>query len=719
MKIELLAPAGDMDSLKAAVAAGADAVYFGAKTFSARAFAGNFDDEGIRQAIDHAHVFGRKAYVAVNTLLKDVEFPKALRLAESLYALGADAVIVQDFALAQIIKRELPGMEVHASTQTTLHNTPSILFASQFDRIILPRELRREEIRQLAETGRKLEMFVHGALCFSFSGQCLMSSMIGGRSGNRGMCAQPCRKKYGDSYALSTADLCLVDRIPEIIGLGICALKIEGRMKSWQYVSEVVSVYRKAIDSHYAGDFQVSQEDRDRLHAAFNRTLTQGHYSASIVLATDDPGNRGLYLGMLENGRIKLGATLRLGDGVTIFGPGRKDGFSVKRMTVDGQERREAGSGETVIIGSSYEGRAYRTSREIRMPEIYLEADACLVAKLGQKAKLTIRARDAEASVESDVVARMPDKRPLSEEDARRLLQRKDGLISISRLDTEIDGDLFIPWSELTSMRVKAASALEQALAERHRRNHVKAALPPIISEEKAQKARLYVKAHDLEGIRQSDGADLLYYNIFSKDATEAARIARSMGKRFFLEIPAITYDWQMARIDDMIEKIVPDGLLLGNPCKLDFTGELHLKNSFNASNDWDLSYWRHRCVISPELSFSEMSRLKKRFIVMCHGSVVLMQSRQKLGQRTLDDGAERFRVRENPAGYSEILSPKPLGLLGLVRDCVKKGMTEFLLDLDSDVASTINLYRSILSGRDYKKPEKEFSLFHFRRPMP
>ena len=263
-KIELLSPVGDFECLKAAVQNGADAVYLGASAFSARARATNFDNNQLYEAICYAKLRNVKVHLALNTLLKNDEFNQAVNLAINAYNFGVDAIIVQDLGLASYLHKNHPEIPLHASTQMTVHNLDGVnqLEKAGFSRVVLSRELSLEEIQYIRQnTKLELEVFIHGALCISYSGQCLLSSMIGGRSGNRGLCAQPCRLQYelieesnkkisvlNKGYLLSPKDNFGVTFLPELIKSGISSLKIEGRMKTPTYVAVVTKFYRKYID---------------------------------------------------------------------------------------------------------------------------------------------------------------------------------------------------------------------------------------------------------------------------------------------------------------------------------------------------------------------------------------------------------------------------------------------------------------------------------------
>ena len=253
-KIELLSPAGDYNSFLAAISCGADAVYLSGDKFGARAYAKNFSKEELIKAIDYAHIFSRKVYLTLNTLLKDEEMGEIYDYLLPLYEAGLDAVIVQDMGVISYIRKVFYDMPVHASTQLTITGIEGIRLLENLGvtRTVLARELSMKEIEYIHDNSNmELETFIHGALCYSYSGKCLFSSLAGGRSGNRGRCAGPCRQPYNDEYLLSTKDICSIDYIPSMIKAGICSLKIEGRMKSPEYVGKVTAIYRKYIDYYY------------------------------------------------------------------------------------------------------------------------------------------------------------------------------------------------------------------------------------------------------------------------------------------------------------------------------------------------------------------------------------------------------------------------------------------------------------------------------------
>lgn len=305
-KPEILAPAGELKSVIGAIAAGADAVYLGAPSFSARAYAKNLSTEEIIEAIRYAHLWERKIYLALNTLLKDNELEEAIRLLIPLYEAGLDAVIVQDLGLLSLLSENFPGMEIHASTQMAILSTEGIRFlkAHGVSRVVPGRELMLSEIKRLKEEGLEIECFVHGAMCYSYSGKCLFSSLAGGRSGNRGRCAGPCRKEYTSEngkkgYFLSMKDMCSLSMLPELMEAGVDSLKIEGRMKSPEYSAGVTSVYRKYVDLYAAKQkWEVDSKDLNFLKNLYIRSeIQEGYlkkYNGKDMISLNSPSYRSM-----------------------------------------------------------------------------------------------------------------------------------------------------------------------------------------------------------------------------------------------------------------------------------------------------------------------------------------------------------------------------------------------------------------------------------------
>lgn len=371
--IDLLSPVGDFDCLKTAVQNGANSVYFGANLFSARAFASNFDLDELKNAIQYARIRGVKTNLTLNTLIKNDEFEDAFNLAKKAYEFGIDAIIVQDLGLAKMLIKSFPDLAIHASTQMSVHNLQGVLELQElgFKRVVLSRELSIGEIEYICRNSNvEIECFIHGALCISYSGQCLFSSMIGGRSGNRGKCAQPCRLPYkllennsviDSGYLLSTRDICGLDFIPDMINAGVNCLKIEGRMKKPEYVATVTRIYRKYIDLAESSEpYVVDDADRKILMQAFNRgSFSCGHLSNEPnkkLVFKDKSDNMGLFLGKVEKYNsnkgyitVKLNEPIEVGDTVALE---RESGtYNVSEVMVSNKNIKGTKVGQTVTIG--------------------------------------------------------------------------------------------------------------------------------------------------------------------------------------------------------------------------------------------------------------------------------------------------------------------------------------------------------------------------------
>ncbi|MCD6321823.1 MAG: U32 family peptidase, partial [Clostridiales bacterium] len=340
-KMELLAPAGSPDSLKAAIASGADAVYLGLEQFNARTSAVNFNKTNLRENIEFCHIHGAKVYLTLNTILYDDEIQTAYETACFAYNSGIDAIIIQDMGLLSVIKKELPLLELHASTQTSINSKSGVEYMGEmgFSRVILAREMNLPSIKDASSTSTTTEVFVHGARCYSYSGQCLMSSMLGGRSGNRGNCAQPCRLPYLLSndkgnillkgHLLSLKDTLYIGSLNSLRDAGVSAVKIEGRMKTPEYVAAVTSIYRKYLDM--TSEYKVTEDDVNDLLKAFNRqgfskgalSVTPGKKEFSRI----SPANTGFPVGKVVSSTdkgvfISLNTTIDKSDGLKLNSDG-------------------------------------------------------------------------------------------------------------------------------------------------------------------------------------------------------------------------------------------------------------------------------------------------------------------------------------------------------------------------------------------------------------
>lgn len=330
-KVELLAPAGNYESFIGAINAGADAVYVGGDKFSARAYADNFDTETLCQCIQYAHLFGKRVYLTLNTLIKENEFEEIYDYVKPFYLAGIDGVIIQDFGVLKFLKEHFPYMELHASTQMAVTGSEFVELCKEFgiSRVVPARELSLSELKKIREAGIEVECFIHGAMCYCYSGMCLMSSILGGRSGNRGRCAQPCRLPYqvsvdgkfsAETHTLSLKDMCTIEHIPELIKAGMDSFKIEGRMKRSEYAAGVTALYRKYIDAYYKNPekkLRISSRDKYVLEHLYMRSeLHDGYmfkHNGSEMVTKDAPSYNGLDEEVLEEIREKyIGYTKKI-----------------------------------------------------------------------------------------------------------------------------------------------------------------------------------------------------------------------------------------------------------------------------------------------------------------------------------------------------------------------------------------------------------------------
>lgn len=414
---EILAPAGSEQALLAALRCGADAVYLGMGTLNARRNAANFDETALRQAVFDCHARGVKAYLTLNTLVRDMEQSEVLRVLETACSLAADAVIVQDLAVARLVRAAAPTLPLHASTQISVQTAAGLerLAKLGFCRAVLPRELSRAELEALAKNApMELEIFVHGALCASVSGQCLMSAVFGGRSGNRGLCAQPCRLPFsfgGIPNALSLKDLSLLDALPELAAMGIRSFKIEGRMKRPEYVAAAVTACKQALSGALQGEKSIL---REQLRAAFSRSgFTQGY----------DKGERGAEL----------------------FGTRQKEDVLAAQKALP-----------TLA-------RLYQTEK----PCIALHI--CLRVRQGEAVCLTVKTRNKTVSLYG-AAAQAARKQAVSQAVLRKQLEKCGGTpFYAEEIEIDLAPDVFLSLAEVNSLRRQALRELEQVLAKRDR----------------------------------------------------------------------------------------------------------------------------------------------------------------------------------------------------------------------------------------------------------
>ena len=610
--VELLAPAGSREALVAAVENGANAIYLAGNAFGARAYASNFDREALREAIHFAHLRKVAIHVTVNTIVADEEMGPLRDYLRFLYEAGADAVLVQDLGVARVAHETVPDLPLHASTQMSVSSLEGVRALAElgFTRVVLARELSLKEIRHIcAHAPVEIETFMHGALCVCYSGQCLMSSMIGGRSGNRGRCAQPCRLPYtlvdekgqdvlGDkagSYLLSPRDLSTIDVIPDLIEAGVSSLKIEGRMKRPEYVATVVRTYREAIDTYYAGKgYAVTQEERDDLAQIFNRDFTTAYLEGrpgKAMLSDRRPNNRGLLIGRVTaydwDARIvtvKLSGRLGLGDQVDFWVKvGGRVTATISALTdAKGRAVEEGQAGDIVSFAipsavrdhdrvfKVYDARLMERAKETYAsgaPVRRIPVAIAVRAAIGEP--LTVAICDGEghrAEGKTDFIGESARKRPLSEEIIRKQVSRLGtSVYEMKSLHCDIAGEVMVPMSEINEARRKAVEALDVLrLKEIEAREHrPEPKFTDRIARPTPKKARFLVAVDTLGKAEAAlaAGADGILFGgesyehrvIAPEEYERAWQMAREAGARIDFNTPRIVHDGQQKHVERLL----------------------------------------------------------------------------------------------------------------------------------------------------------------------
>lgn len=494
--IELLAPAGSIEALKAAVESGADAVYLSGQMFGARAYANNFDEQGLKEAIEFAHLRNVKIHVTVNTLVDNAEIPELVEYLRYLYEVGADAILVQDFGVAKIAHEIVPDLPMHASTQMTVNNLAGVLALQElgFSRVVLSREVTLKDIRHICRNCNvEIEVFAHGALCVCYSGQCLMSSMIGGRSGNRGRCAQPCRLPYSlvdkngqnvlkdaGQYLLSPRDMNTIELIPDLIEAGVASLKLEGRMKKPEYVAVVVNSYRQKIDAFYQKTDLVEDVQKN-LSQIFNRDFTTAYLEkkqGKFMMSDKRPNNRGRLIGRvvryddkLRRAIIKLTEDIAIGDTIDFWVKvGGRVNTNISNIFVKNKELTEATSGMEVSI--PVPGRVHPHDRVFKVfdaklmqkaraffttnaPVRRVALDIEAIAKQGQPFKLkAVDENGYSAEATSDFIVEVALKRATDKQAIEKQMNRLGTTIyELRDLTCDIDDNIIVPMSVMNDTR--------------------------------------------------------------------------------------------------------------------------------------------------------------------------------------------------------------------------------------------------------------------------
>jgi len=623
-KVELLAPAGDWDCIRAAVANGADAVFFGVEKMNARARGKNFKMDELADLMAFLHTYGVQGFLTFNILVFEEELTEARNLIEAAIRAGVDAVIIQDLGLVKLIREISADFPIHGSTQMTITSPEAVEFTKPFhiERVVLGRENSLKQIKTIGDQAKlPMEVFVHGALCVSYSGQCLTSEMWGGRSANRGECAQACRLPYdlmvdgvekpmGDvTYLLSPKDLATLELVPELIEAGVASFKIEGRLKSPEYVANVVAKYRKAIDQYLSGQQSTTnKEDLQELQMSFSRGFTYGFMKGTnnkqLVEGTY-PKSRGVYLGrvqqILRDAVIcQLEAPLKRGDGI-VFDAGdptqkeeggrvydiRRKGVKIEGEAPGGMIEIVAGRNDVDLSRVHVGDRIWKTNDphldkrlrqtfETDKPYRVFPVKVVVSGKIGNKLSTQWTDLDTgfSTTVESELELEHANNRPLNEEILTEQLGRLGGTIyTLGQLDMKLVGDVIVPMRELNQLRRKAVEVLEAARRKppiyqlRKVDVYSDVALAGSGQSQPARKPQLTALCRSMEQVEAVAQTDLewIYADFeFIKQYGAAVDCARRYGKKIALATTRIHMPGEMGYVN-MIAKLKPDAVLVRN----------------------------------------------------------------------------------------------------------------------------------------------------------
>ena len=652
--IEILAPVGNAENLKAAVLSGADAVYFGLGNFNARRNAQNFTFDTAKEAIEYCHSRGVKVHITLNTLIKDAEIKDAVETVKAVCEIGADAIIVQDLGLAKIIKSVCPQMEIHASTQMTVGTLEGIYELEKlgFTRAVLPRELSFDEIKYLCDHSPiDLEIFIHGALCMCVSGQCLMSAVLGSRSGNRGLCAQPCRLPFkvqkGTGHDLSLKDLSLIEHIPELSEMGVCSFKIEGRMKRPEYVSAVVSACKKSINDSYTSLVRKDLSD------LFSRSgFTDGYYENML--------------------------------GRDMFGYREKE--NVQSATKELLNK----------YASIYEKEQSR-----------FDVKFTFSGKIGEKATLTAECNGHTVSAQSEMLCEAPINRPIAEDRIIDALKKCGG----TQFNAEIveilgDVDYSLPVSALNQMRRNVLEQLQNEIIGTNQRKICPAPLPTTILSRNERK--YYCRFDNINQIPENIDADLIFVPLGSDD-----KVIKD--KNYGVELPHGMFG-NGEKVEEMLKKSSAticlchtlDAVAIAKKCNKKVVGSpsLNVFNSFSMDMAKDMKI--SEVIVSNECTVENFRKISAPIGkgITVYGKIPLMLTRNcpiKNGKTCAECGRQseitdrmgiKFPVRCF-MGYSEILNSRPIYMgdrMGEIPECDIM-FFNFTTETKQEVADVISAY--------------------------
>lgn len=779
---EILAPAGSIEALYAAVQNGTDAVYLSGKDFGARKFASNFSDEELRQAITYCHIRDVEVYVTVNTLVLNHEFDKLKQYIDFLYTIGADAVIVQDIGVLDYVRKTYPDFEIHCSTQMSVQTVEDIKYLESLgvSRVVLGREMSLKDIRRAKkETGVELEVFVHGALCISVSGQCLMSSMIGGRSGNRGSCAQPCRQKYalynvsqketyislkGD-YLLSPRDLCVLKDIKTVIDAGAYSLKIEGRMKSAEYVATVVRAYRLMAEGLYAGK-PVDVHALEKELKVFNRGFTKGHLfgeSGSNLMSMSSPGNQGYYLGKVvaynkKSGKVTvfLSSEINRNDEIQIRRNDEIVGGRVERLEHRGAAVKQCHAGQTCEINfkhvctkgedvyKTYDEEFMKLSRQTFHKE-FLKIPVSIKASIRRGSNISCSLSDGNNTVmeETDLLPQEAVNRSITVEEIKTQLSKLGGTpYKVENIEIELDEGLSVSIKHINDVRRRLAEKLDEKRAAKfNRESKLPVGFETSIPKKVPRKIGLTYSAGNIHQLKKlmDIGADTIYYKDLEtlNSAVEAAGKTNFKGK-VIPEIFKLTSDEDLKKYKSLIVNLQLDTVLIQSVGHINIFHELNMIADFNLNvvNDTSYNFYMNsnfeRITLSPELNLSQISAMKivpERSEILGYGYVPVMAMKHCVISTALhkekncglcyrdsycltDKLNERFKIVRRYQCNTEIYNSKILMLMEYSKALESKGVgyfrLNFLDETPEEVEMIVHMHRkhlaSELAAADYDK---------------
>ena len=676
--IELLAPAGNFDALKAAVNAGADAVYLAGENFGARAYADNFSRENLIDAVKFAHLRGVKIHVTTNTILADDELENFADYIKFLKKINVDALLVQDLGATKIIQEIAPEIPLHASTQMTIHNLDGVKILEElgFSRVVLSRELSLAEIEHISKNSSiETEIFIHGALCVCYSGQCLMSSMIGGRSGNRGRCAQPCRLPYNlvdengknildnvGEYILSPKDLNSLELLPQIISGGVTSLKIEGRMKRPEYVATVVKVYRDAIDG------KISPNSQKNLSQIFNRDFTTSYLEGNPrrnLISDKRPNNRGILIGrvtkIFENKiTLKLTEKISAGDQLEIWVKvGGRVTFTVENFsvnedfcTIETKNLRGVKIHDRVFkifdAELTAEAKKYFNGEYQRK----IPVDAKVTAKINQPLILTMTDIDGNfATAKTNFIAEIAKNRPLTLDTIQKQIGRLgNSVFALRTLDADIDENIMIPISELNEVRRTATENLELQRLKSSQWSVVSGQWKIENFNREFESTKIVAQVDTIEKIKAAldNGADAILFGgenfchriVTPDELSKAVEFVHNYGKEIYLATPRIIRESEIFALEKTLSVKNFDAVYIHNLATLNILkhfkpAQIRTDFSLIVFNSQTIEFLKNLGVdgvtLSPELTLEQIKTLAKKspLPVECivHGRLELMIS--------------------------------------------------------------------------------------------